>query len=64
MNGDEDIDLESLYGHVNDNIAKIWDGWIRRCVGEILLNIDDHHMIEAEDWILRPSKPTKAMVFC
>ncbi|MGD8522487.1 MAG: hypothetical protein PVF56_15170, partial [Desulfobacterales bacterium] len=52
MSGDKDIDLESLYGFVNDNKAKIWDGWIRRYVGEILLNIDDQHMVEAQDWII------------
>jgi tetratricopeptide (TPR) repeat protein len=53
MNGERDIDLQSLYNLVNDNKAKIWDGWIRRCVGEILLNIDEHHMVEAQDWIIR-----------
>ena len=53
MNGEQGIDLESLYGIVNDNKAKIWDGWIRRCVGEILLNIDEHHMVEAQDWIIK-----------
>jgi tetratricopeptide (TPR) repeat protein len=53
MNAEQDIDLESLYDLVNDNKAKIWDGWIRRCVGEILLNIDDHHMVEAQDWIAK-----------
>ena len=30
---------------------KYLDGCIRRHIGEILLNIDDQHMNEAEDWV-------------
>jgi tetratricopeptide (TPR) repeat protein len=31
--------------------VKILEGWIQRYIGEILLNIDDEHISEAEQWI-------------
>lgn len=51
MMNEKDIDLESLYGYVYENKLKLWQGWKLRFVGEILLNIDDQHLSEAEDWI-------------
>ena len=45
------FDLNTLVGYVDVNKAKIWDGWIRRNIGEILLNIDDQHLDAAEEWI-------------
>lgn len=30
---------------------KLWGAWMRYYIGKILLNIDDHHLSEAEDWI-------------
>jgi class 3 adenylate cyclase/tetratricopeptide (TPR) repeat protein len=51
MNNETDIDLESLYGYARVNKIKKIDGQMRRYIGEILLNIDDQHMNEAEDWI-------------
>jgi len=51
MDNQKDIDLELLYRYVSENKAKIIDGLMRRYIGEILLNIDDLHMNEAEDWI-------------
>ena len=30
---------------------KVEEGWIQRYIGEILLNIDDQHISEAEHWI-------------
>jgi class 3 adenylate cyclase/tetratricopeptide (TPR) repeat protein len=51
MNNEKDIDLESLCSYVDENKAKIWDGWMRRYIGEIVLDMDDHHITEAEDWI-------------
>ena len=40
-----------MVGNADVNKAKIWDGWICRNIGEILLNIDDQHLDEAEGWI-------------
>ncbi|MDD1778392.1 MAG: hypothetical protein LUQ65_09525, partial [Candidatus Helarchaeota archaeon] len=43
--------LESLYVHSRNNKIKVLEGWIQRYIGEILLNIDDKHISEAEHWI-------------
>ena len=51
MNNEKDIDLESLYGYVEENKVKEFDGQMRRNIAEILLNIDDHHISEVEYWI-------------
>jgi tetratricopeptide (TPR) repeat protein len=51
MNNDKNIDLESLYAYVAENRLKVFDGRMRRYIGETLLNIDDQHMPRAEDWI-------------
>ena len=50
MSNEKDIDLESLYGYVEQNNLKEFDGQMPRYVAEILLNIDDQHLAEAEDW--------------
>jgi class 3 adenylate cyclase/tetratricopeptide (TPR) repeat protein len=50
MSNEKDIDLESLYGYVELNNLKEFDGQMPRYVAEILLNIDDQHLAEAEDW--------------
>jgi len=34
-----------------NNKVKAIEGWIQRYIGEILLNIDDQHISEAEHWI-------------
>jgi len=51
MNKEKDVDLESLYAHSRNNKIRICEGWIQRYIGEILLNIDDQHISEAEHWI-------------
>ncbi len=45
------MDLETLYVHSRNNKVKAAEGWTQRCIGEILLNIDDQHISEAEHWI-------------
>ena len=50
MSNEKDIDLESLYGYVEQNNLKEFDGQIPRYIAEILLNIDDQHLVEAENW--------------
>jgi tetratricopeptide (TPR) repeat protein len=50
-NNEKDIDLKSLYSYVTDNEVKVNDGWLRRNIGEILMNFNDHLMPESEDWI-------------
>jgi class 3 adenylate cyclase/tetratricopeptide (TPR) repeat protein len=51
MSKETDVDFESLYGYQAKNNWRMFDGWMPRYVGEILLNIDEKHMSEAEDWI-------------
>jgi tetratricopeptide (TPR) repeat protein len=51
MNKEKDVNLESLYTHSRNNKVKVAEGWIQRYIGEILLNIDDQYISEAEHWI-------------
>jgi tetratricopeptide (TPR) repeat protein len=45
------VNLESLYAYSQNNKIKAIEGWFQRYIGEILLNIDDQHMSEAENCI-------------
>ncbi len=51
MRNEKDINLNALYVHVLQNKWKPNDGWLRRSIAEILFNIDDQSLNEAEDWI-------------
>jgi len=51
MNNEKNIDLETLYRYEKDNKLKIHEGSMAKYISEILLNIDDQHMSEAEGWI-------------
>jgi len=51
INNEPIIDLEAILSYADDNKAKIWDGWIYRNIGEILLNIENQGLTEAEIWI-------------
>jgi tetratricopeptide (TPR) repeat protein len=51
MNTEKDVDLDSLYACSRNNKATLFEGWIQRYIGEILLNIDDQHLSEAEHWV-------------
>jgi hypothetical protein len=51
MNKDSNIDLEPLYVCVSGNILPWYEGLIRWHLSQILLNIDDHHISEAQHWI-------------
>jgi tetratricopeptide (TPR) repeat protein len=59
LNNERDIYMESLYEYVSENKMKQCDGWMRRYIGEILLNIDDQHISEAEEWIKKAIKADK-----
>ena len=56
MNKEKDVNLESLYTHSRNNKVKVFEGWFERYIGEILLNIDDQHISEAEHWIQKAIK--------
>ena len=51
LNNDPDIKLSEIFTYYENINLKIAKGWAARHVGEILLNIDDQHIFEAEDWV-------------
>jgi class 3 adenylate cyclase/tetratricopeptide (TPR) repeat protein len=51
MNGERSVDLESLCREAIKSKPKLWEGWIRRNLAEIFLNIDDLHFPEAHHWV-------------
>ena len=53
LNNEKDFNPETLYGYVSAAKAKVYEGWIRRYMGEILLNMDEDRISEAEEWINR-----------
>ena len=48
---EKDIDMALLYEYPKDIKLNAFEGWAFRYVGEILLNIDNQHILEAENWI-------------
>jgi class 3 adenylate cyclase/tetratricopeptide (TPR) repeat protein len=50
---DSGLDLDKMVGYADINKARIWDGWICRNIGEVLLNSDAQRLEEAESWINR-----------
>jgi tetratricopeptide (TPR) repeat protein len=56
LNGEPDIDIHKLGALVKAHEKKglaMSKSFGSRCIGEIFLHIDDHHMAEAEAWIRR-----------
>ena len=53
MNNEMDIDLPELSKWHKDNRVEMFNGWMARHIGEILLNIDEKHISEAEEWTKR-----------
>jgi len=43
--------LEPIYTYISENKIKAYEGYMRRLLGEILLNMGNNHLSEAEDWI-------------
>jgi len=50
-NREKEVDLNAIYVHWKNNRIKILEGFIQRYIGEILLNVDNQHLSEAEHWI-------------
>ena len=53
MNNAKDINLNEIFKYHENNKYKSYEGRILNCIGEILLNIDEYHKSESEDWIKR-----------
>jgi tetratricopeptide (TPR) repeat protein len=51
INKEKDINLESLFGFYHENRFKQYEGWMARFIGGILLEIDNQHISEVENWI-------------
>ena len=64
MNNERDIRLESLYAYVAENKLRVYDGWMRKYIGQILLN--DKHLSEADNWIKRAieADENNGMMWC
>jgi predicted ATPase/class 3 adenylate cyclase len=50
-NNEKDIYLNDLFKCYDENKLKFLKGYMLNTIGSILLNIDDQHITEAEDWI-------------
>ena len=53
LNKTQHIDIHELHRLYNTNNVKFLEGWMARLISEILVNIDDPHTSEAEEWINR-----------
>ena len=51
MSNKENFDLESFFSFVHENKIKLFDGEMRRYIGEILLNTENQNTYAAKDWI-------------
>jgi len=51
LSGEKNVDLKLLHRYVRDNRVKLYEGSMRRYLGEILLIIDEQHFAEAQHWI-------------
>jgi tetratricopeptide (TPR) repeat protein len=53
LNNERDIDLIGIINCYENNKSKWCEGFLSNCIGTILLNIDDQHIAEAENWITK-----------
>ena len=51
INNEKSIDLKTLCAFEKSNQVKLFEGWIPRYIGEILLNLNNQQLHEAQDWI-------------
>ena len=59
MKNEEDVSVESIHENEYESNYKIHDGWRARYLSEILLYIDDQHIIDSGDWIKKAIKADK-----
>lgn len=53
MNKEKAIDLQSLYKYANENKVRFDDGLMAIYIADIILNIDEKYLSEAEEWIMK-----------
>ena len=51
MNNDKVLNLDALNEYAEQNKVKLFEGHMKRGIGEILMNISDDRMVESEHWI-------------
>jgi tetratricopeptide (TPR) repeat protein len=51
MNKEKDVNLEWVTTLSRNNKVRVIEGWMPRYIGEILLNVEDPKLSEAEEWI-------------
>ena len=56
LNRERDIDLDLLKRQAAESKIRLYEGRVCRYMGEILLNFDEDHLAEAEDWIKKAIK--------
>jgi class 3 adenylate cyclase/tetratricopeptide (TPR) repeat protein len=59
LSGEKNVELDRLHHYVRDNRTKIYEGWTRRYLGEILLIVKDQPYAEAQHWIEEAMKADK-----
>ncbi|MBW2334869.1 MAG: hypothetical protein JRF06_07210, partial [Deltaproteobacteria bacterium] len=59
MRNEKDIELRSLCEYAAENQISVFDGRMAKYIAEILLNIDDQHAFEAEDWVRKAIEADK-----
>ena len=53
MNKEKNINLQDVFKRYEDIKSKWVEGLMLNCIGAILLNINDQHIVEAENWITK-----------
>ncbi len=56
MNNEKDINLNEVFKWRGNIKIKWYEGVALNCIGTIVLNIDDQHISEAEDWIKKSTE--------
>jgi class 3 adenylate cyclase/tetratricopeptide (TPR) repeat protein len=59
MNNQRDINLKELFKYFEENRVKCYEGYMARNISEILLNIDEKHNEEAEEWVRKAIEADK-----
>jgi tetratricopeptide (TPR) repeat protein len=59
-NNDQNIKLSEIFQYYENINVKVAKGWAARNVGEVLLNINDQNISEAENWAKKAIKVDKS----
>jgi len=59
LSNDKNINLNEIFEYYRNINPRVGKGWAARYIGEILLNIDDQHRSEAEDWFKKAIEEDK-----